>query len=108
MISQHSAKGFSLISISNGVNYLSDPPPEPVSCHQSERCAGCPYPGHGFICCGCLVLVRCWAGSAGFEKPVRIGSAKIKNREVCYLPVYFAHWGVSAIKQNQLDLCQSS
>lgn len=50
MVSQHSAKGFSLISISNGVNYLSDPPPEPVSCHQSERCAGCPYPGHGFIC----------------------------------------------------------
>ena len=27
------------------------PPPKPV-CRRSERCEGCPYPGHGFICWG--------------------------------------------------------
>ncbi len=25
-------------------------PPEPVYCRQSERCVGCPYPGHGIVC----------------------------------------------------------
>ncbi len=27
------------------------PPPKPI-CRRSERCEGCPYPGHGFICWG--------------------------------------------------------
>lgn len=26
--------------------------PEPVVCTLFERCKGCPYPGHGFICWG--------------------------------------------------------
>ena len=25
-------------------------PPEKVVCNRSERCRGCPYPGHGFLC----------------------------------------------------------
>ncbi len=28
-----------------------DPPPRPV-CRMYDRCEGCPYPGHGFICWG--------------------------------------------------------
>ena len=27
-------------------------PPEKPVCDQSDRCVGCPYPGHGFICWG--------------------------------------------------------
>lgn len=29
------------------------PPPAPPSPGIFERCRGCPYPGHGFICWGC-------------------------------------------------------
>ena len=33
-------------------------PPEPVFCTENERCRGCPYPAHGFVCWhrggGCL------------------------------------------------------
>ena len=25
-------------------------PPERAVCTRSERCQGCPYPGHGFLC----------------------------------------------------------
>ena len=28
-----------------------DPPEAPV-CREFERCEGCPYPGHGFVCWG--------------------------------------------------------
>ncbi len=28
-----------------------DPPPQPV-CRMFDRCEGCPYPAHGFICWG--------------------------------------------------------
>lgn len=28
-----------------------DPPEHPV-CREFERCEGCPYPSHGFVCWG--------------------------------------------------------
>ena len=28
-----------------------EPPQKPV-CRQFSRCEGCPYPAHGFLCCG--------------------------------------------------------
>lgn len=31
--------------------YAPDPEPKPV-CRQFERCEGCPYPSHGFLCWG--------------------------------------------------------
>lgn len=32
--------------------YVPPPPPEAAVCTRSEKCAGCPYPGSGFICWG--------------------------------------------------------
>ena len=47
----------------NGTRLVYDPewlptiphvrPPDPPSPGIFERCRGCPYPGHGFICWGC-------------------------------------------------------
>ncbi len=31
---------------------ISPDPPEPMCCTQFERCKGCPYPAHGFLCWG--------------------------------------------------------
>ena len=44
-------------------------PPEPV-CGPFERCAGCPYPGHGFMCWG-----------ADEEKCLRTEVARIMERD---------------------------
>lgn len=44
-------------------------PPEPV-CGPFERCAGCPYPGHGFMCWG-----------AEEEKCLRTEMAQIMERD---------------------------
>lgn len=33
------------------VGYIGPPPPDPAPvCRKYERCVGCPYPRHGFVC----------------------------------------------------------
>ena len=40
-----------LFRVSHAPGYAHEPEQQPV-CRQYDRCEGCPYPGHGFLCWG--------------------------------------------------------
>ena len=47
----HGFWGRRIFRISHVPGYVPEPEPRPV-CKQFDRCDGCPYPGHGFLCWG--------------------------------------------------------